>query len=210
MSVIEEIREAIINGQVKDAATKVRQALDEGAAAEVILSDGLIAAMGAVGELYEQGEFFVPEMLVAARGMSASLGVLRPYLVAEGVKPIARVAIGTVKGDLHEIGKNLVAMMLEGSGFEIVDLGADVAPDKFVEAVQNGANVVAMSALLTTTMKNMRVTIEALNKAGVRDKVRVIVGGAPITQAYADEIGADGFANDASTAVHKVHELVGA
>jgi 5-methyltetrahydrofolate--homocysteine methyltransferase len=209
MSVIEEIRQAVIDGQGKVTAAKVRQALDEGVQAGTILNEGLIPAMSRVGELFEQGECFVPEMLVAARAMTAALDILKPLLVAQGLKPIGKVAIGTVKGDLHDIGKRLVAMMLEGSGFEIMDLGVDVAPEKFVEAIQNGAQVVAMSALLTTTMTNMKGTIDAIKAAGVRDKISIIVGGAPVTQNYAQEIGADAYATDASSAVRKVRELVG-
>ena len=159
-----------------------------------MLREGLIAGMAQVGKLCEQGEVFVPEMLVAARAMSAALAVLKPHLVEQGVQSSGKVAIGTTQGDLHDIGKNLVAMMLEGSGYEIVDLGVDVPPDKFVQAVRDGANVVAMLALLTTTMTNMQATIEAIRAAGLRDQVRIVVGGTPITKTYADEIGADGYA----------------
>jgi len=147
-------------------------------------------------------------MLISARAMQAGLKLLRPLLAQSGAKPIGRVAIGTVKGDLHDIGKSLVAMMLEGAGFEIVDLGVDVPPEKFVEAVRNGAGVVALSALLTTTMPNMKTTIEALNQAGLRGQTVVMVGGAPVTQAYANDIGADGYASDASSAVRKAKELL--
>jgi corrinoid protein of di/trimethylamine methyltransferase len=210
MSILEEIRQAVIEGQIKAAPLKVKQGLDEGLKPDVILNEGLIAAMKHVGELFEQGEYFVPEMLVSARAMSASLQILKPLLIKQGVKPIGKVAIGTVKGDLHDIGKNLVAMMLEGSGFEIMDLGCDVPPEKFVEAVRNGARVVAMSALLTTTMANMKATIDAIEKGGLRDKVKIIVGGAPLTDSYASEIGADAYSSDASSAVRKIHELVGA
>ncbi len=210
MTVIDELREGVIQGQANVALEKVKQALDEGFAADVILNDGLISAMGKVGQMYEEGIVFVPEMLIAARAMDKALQILRPYLVEQGVKPLGKVAIGTVKGDLHDIGKKLVAMMLEGSGFEIIDLGIDAAPEKFVDAVQNrGANVVALSALLTTTMPNMKNVVEALKQSGVRDKVRIIIGGAPVNQAYADQIGADGYAPDASSAVRKVRELMG-
>jgi 5-methyltetrahydrofolate--homocysteine methyltransferase len=149
-------------------------------------------------------------MLVAARAMAAALSVLKPHLVEEGVASSGKVAIGTTQGDLHDIGKNLVAMMLEGSGYEIVDLGVDVPSDKFIQAIKDGANVVAMSALLTTTMTNMQVAIEAIKEAGLRDQVRIIVGGAPITKSYADEIGADGYAEDASSAVRLVKEVLAA
>jgi 5-methyltetrahydrofolate--homocysteine methyltransferase len=175
-----------------------------------LLREGLIAAMAQVGKLYEEGEIFVPEMLVAARAMTAALSVLKPQLVEEGVVSSGKVAIGTTQGDLHDIGKNLVAMMLEGSGYEIVDLGVDVPADKFIQAIKDGANVVAMSALLTTTMTNMQVAIEAITQAGLRDQVRIIIGGAPITKSYADEIGADGYAEDASSAVRLVKEVLAA
>jgi 5-methyltetrahydrofolate--homocysteine methyltransferase len=163
-----------------------------------------------VGQLYEEGEIFVPEMLVAARAMTAALGVLKPHLVEEGVEAAGTVAICTVQGDLHDIGKNLVAMMLEGSGFEIMDLGVDVPAERFVQAIREGANVVAMSALLTTTMTNMQATVNAIREAGLRDKARIIIGGAPITKAYADEIGADGYAVDASSAARLVREVLAA
>jgi 5-methyltetrahydrofolate--homocysteine methyltransferase len=210
MSLIQEIRAAVIEGQAKVVVPKVEQALAEGTPPDKILQDGLIDAMREVGELFEKGEFYVPEMLIAARAMEAALKILKPHLVDQGIQPLGKVAIGTVKGDLHDIGKSLVAMMLEGAGFEIVNLGVDVAPEKFVEALQNGAQIVAMSALLTTTMPNMKVTIEAIKQAGLRDQARVMVGGAPVTQAYADEIGADGYAPDASAAVRKARELIGA
>jgi 5-methyltetrahydrofolate--homocysteine methyltransferase len=209
MSLVEEIRQAVIEGQAKAVVPKVEQALKEGIAPDVILHQGLISAMAEVGRLFEEGEFFVPEMLIAARAMAAALDLLKPRLVAQGVKPVGKVAIGTVKGDLHDIGKSLVAMMLEGAGFEIMNLGVDVSPEKFIEAVQNGAQIVAMSALLTTTMPNMKTTIEAIKTAGLRNKIVVMVGGAPVTQAYATEIGADGYAPDASSAVRKAKELMG-
>lgn len=210
MSLFEEIRQLVINGRDKDVVPKVQQALDEGHEPNAILNDALISAMAEVGQLFEEGEFFVPEMLIAARAMSAALGLLKPHLVAQGVEPVAKVAIGTVKGDRHDIGKSLVAMMLEGAGFEIEDLGVDVAPEKFVEAARGGAQIVAMSALLTTTMPNMKTTIEALVAADVREKVVVMVGGAPVTQAYANEIGADGYAADASAAARRAKELLNA
>jgi 5-methyltetrahydrofolate--homocysteine methyltransferase len=167
--------------------------------------------MAEVGRLFEAGEYFVPEVLIAARAMKSGLTILKPKLVEADVEPVGTVAAGTVKGDLHDIGKNLVCMMLEGAGFEIVDLGTDVSPETFVDAVKNqGVDVVAMSALLTTTMPNMKTTLDALQEAGVRDKVRVMVGGAPVTQAYADEIGADGYAADASRAATLAKQLVAA
>jgi 5-methyltetrahydrofolate--homocysteine methyltransferase len=210
MAILEEVRAAVVDGQAKVAVAKVDEALAAGIEAGTLLREGLIAGMAEVGQLYEEGEVFVPEMLVAARAMSAALAVLKPHLVAEGVPSNGRVAIGTTQGDLHDIGKNLVAMMLEGSGYEIVDLGVDVPAAKFIEAIRGGANVVAMSALLTTTMTNMQSTIEAIREAGLREQVRIIVGGAPITKSYADEIGADGYAEDASSAVRLVKEVLAA
>jgi 5-methyltetrahydrofolate--homocysteine methyltransferase len=210
MALLEELREAVVDGQTKLAVAKVTEGLDAGLEAGTLLREGLIAAMAQVGQLYEEGEIFVPEMLIAARAMTAALTVLKPHLVEEGVASGGTVAIGTTQGDLHDIGKNLVAMMLEGSGYEIVDLGVDVPAEKFIEAIRNGANVVAMSALLTTTMTNMQVAIEAIREAGLRDQVRIIIGGAPITKDYADEIGADGYAEDASSAVRLVKEVLAA
>ena len=208
MTVLDELREAVIDGQAKLAVTKATQGLDEGIPAEVLLHDGLIAAMREVGQLFEDGEIYVPEMLVAARAMKATVAVLKPRLIEHAVQSSGTVAIGTVQGDLHDIGKNLVAMMLEGSGFEVVDLGTDVPPERFIDAIRAGADVVAMSALLTTTMTSMGDVVDAIGAAGLRDKVRIIVGGAPITARYAAEIGADGYAPDASKAVRKVRELL--
>ncbi len=210
MATLDELREAIVDGQAKVAVAKVTEALADGTDAGTVLREGLIAGMAQVGQLYEDGEVFVPEMLVAARAMTAALAVLKPRLVEQGVASSGKVAIGTTEGDLHDIGKNLVAMMLEGSGYEIVDLGVDVPAAKFIEAIRDGANVVAMSALLTTTMTNMASTIEAIKAAGLRDQVRIVVGGAPITKSYADEIGADGYAEDASGAVRMVKEVLAA
>lgn len=209
MSLIEEIRQAVIDGQAKIVVPKVEEALAQGLTPEAILHEGLIDAMQEVGRLFEEGEYFVPEMLIAARAMKAALAILQPLLVDQGVEPLGRIAIGTVKGDLHDIGKSLVAMMLEGAGFEVVDLGVDVAPEQFIEEVQKGANVVAMSALLTTTMPNMKTTIEAIEAAGLRAQAIILVGGAPVTHAYAKEIGADGYAPDASSAVRVARELTG-
>jgi 5-methyltetrahydrofolate--homocysteine methyltransferase len=208
MSLIEEIREAVINGQAKVVVPKVQQALDDGVAADQILHNGLIDAMREVGRMFEEGEYFVPEMLIAARAMKAALEILKPHLVDQGVEPLGRIAIGTVKGDLHDIGKSLVAMMLEGAGFEVIDLGVDVPPEKFIDQINGGAQIVAMSALLTTTMPNMKTTIEAIESAGLRNQVKVMVGGAPVTQTYAQQIGADGFSEDASSAVRTAVGLI--
>ena len=209
--VLQNLYDAIMNGDAGSAPTLVQQALDQKLPASQILNDGMIAAMNHVGKLFEEGEFFVPEMLIAARAMQAGLAVLKPFLAQAEVKAAGRVVAGTVKGDLHDIGKNLVCMLLEGAGFEIIDLGTDVAPEKFVQVVHEGrADIVALSALLTTTMPNMKVTIEALKNAGVRENVKVMIGGAPVTQAYAEQIGADGYAPDASRAVALAKSLMGA
>lgn len=209
MSHLQEIRQSVIDGQKDAAVSHTEKALSEGIPADTILQEGLIDAMREVGQLFEEGEFFVPEMLVAARAMKASLELLKPHLIDEGHKPIGTVAIGTVQGDLHDIGKSLVAMMLEGGGFEVVDLGVDVTPEKFVQAVQDGAQVVAVSALLTTTMTNIKKVVEGIKEAGLRDQTVIMVGGAPVTQHFADEIGADGYSPDASSAVRKTRELLG-
>jgi 5-methyltetrahydrofolate--homocysteine methyltransferase len=207
---IASVYNAILDGQLKSTSELVQTALNAGVDPTELLNQGMIAAMSEVGRLFEEGDYFVPEMLVSARAMQAGLEPLKPVLMKSNFKPAGKVIIGTVKGDLHDIGKNLVAMMLEGSAFELVDLGVDVSPEKFVDAVKSsGAQLMAMSALLTTTMPNMKATLEALKQAGLRDQVKVIVGGAPITQEYADSIGADGFAPDASRAVSLAKSLVG-
>ncbi|HMK96224.1 MAG TPA: corrinoid protein [Acidimicrobiales bacterium] len=211
MATLDDLRRAVVDGASKVAADKASQALAEGTAPEVILHDGLIAAMNEVGQLFEEGEIYVPEMLVAARAMNSALAILKPLLAQGGALPTAgTVAIGTVQGDLHDIGKNLVALMLEGAGFAVVDLGTDVAPERFIDAVRAGAEVVAMSALLTTTMPNMKAVVEAIKAEGLRDQVRIIIGGAPITSRYAEQIGADGYAPDAAKAVRAVKELLAA
>ncbi len=207
---LKELNEAIIRGRKTLAEELTQKALAEGMDPHIILNQGLVAGMEVVGEKFKCNEFYVPEVLVAARAMKAALELLRPYLAERKIEPKARIVIGTVQGDLHDIGKNLVSMMLEGAGYEMIDLGVDVSPQMFVEAVQKEkAKVVAMSALLTTTMGMMKDTIEAFKEAGIRDKVLVIVGGAPITQKFADQIGADGYAPDAASAVDKVNELLG-
>lgn len=204
---IESICQAIMEGDVGGVQANIQSALAANVPAAEILQQGLIAAMDEVGNLFEKGEFFVPEMLIAARAMKAGLEILRPLLIDAGVEPAGRMILGTVKGDLHDIGKNLVGMMLEGAGFEIIDLGVDVAPIAFVDAAREGVSLIGMSALLTTTMNNMAVTIEALKAAGLRDKVKVLVGGAPVTQEYADSIGADAYARDASSAARMARQL---
>jgi len=200
--ILQEIFQGILEGRQMQVGAKVQVALQAGLDPKRILDDAMIAAMAEVGRLFDSGEFFVPEMLVSARAMQTGLVVLKPALKEANIKPAGKVAIGTVKGDLHDIGKNLVAMMLEGAGFEILDLGTDVAPEKFLEAVQaGGADILALSALLSTTMPNMKDTIDALKEAGVRAQIKVMIGGAPITEDYSRQIGADGSAPDASRAV---------
>lgn len=201
MNQIKEIYQGVLEGDMGHVEENVQAALDANVPPVDVLQKGLIAAMGEVGRLFEEGEYFVPEMLIAARAMKAGLTILQPKLVDSGVEPAGKVAVGTVKGDLHDIGKNLVAMMLEGAGFEIVDLGTDVAPEQFVEAVKGGVDIVGLSALLTTTMPSMEATIKAIESAGLRDQVKVIIGGAPVTTEYSNQIGADGYAPDASQAV---------
>jgi len=209
--VIKEIYDSIVEADQKMTSTKVQEALDQGFDPGYILNTGMVAAMTEVGRLFEEGEYFVPEMLVSARAMQAGLSILKPKMVEANIQSIGKVVAGTVKGDMHDIGKNLVCMMLEGAAFEIIDLGSDVSPDKFVDAVKSHqANMVAMSALLTTTMPNMKVTIDALKEAGVRDQVKIMVGGAPLSTQYAEEIGADGYAQDASRAVALAKSLIGA
>jgi 5-methyltetrahydrofolate--homocysteine methyltransferase len=209
MDQIKEIYQAVLDGDASAAKAGVQAALDAGMPANQIMQEGLIAAMGEVGRLFEAGDYFVPEMLIAARAMSGGLLILKPLLAQSGIKSTGRIVIGTVKGDLHDIGKNLVGMMLEGAGFEVIDLGSDVSPDKFVETVrERQPQVVAMSALLTTTMPSMGVTIKALQEAGLRNQVKVIIGGAPVTDAYAKQIGADGYSPDASAAARLAKTLV--
>jgi 5-methyltetrahydrofolate--homocysteine methyltransferase len=205
------LTEAVVNGQAPKAKELTAKALEAGVSPGKILQEGLIPGMAEVGRRFECREFYVPELLIAARAMHAALDILRPLLAASGeVEPIGKVVIGTVRGDLHDIGKNLVTMMLEGSGFEVKDLGIDVSPEKFVNAVKEGGyDVLAMSALLTTTMPSMKATIDALKEAGLRDKVKVIIGGAPITQEYANQIGADGYGEDANQAVRVAKQLLG-
>lgn len=206
---IQEIYTAVIDGKKQVVQHKVQEALAEGIAPAEILNQGMITAMAEVGRRFECGEYYVPEMLVAARAMQSGLAILKPHLQQNEAKSTGKIVVGTVKGDLHDIGKNLVAMMLEGAGFEVKDLGADVSPDKFVVAViEHHPDLVGLSALLTTTMPNMKVTIDALKAAGVRDQVKVIIGGAPVTEEYANQIGADGFSPDASRAATLAKSLV--
>jgi len=207
---IRAIFQCIVEGDNPGVQENVHTALAAGLDAGTILNQGLIAGMAEVGRLFEEGEYFVPEMLISARAMKSAMAILKPHLTSEQVGSAGKVAIGTVKGDLHDIGKNLVSLMLEGAGFQVVDLGSDVPPEKFVDAVKNnGVNIVAMSALLTTTMVNMKATVTALQEAGLRDKVKVMIGGAPVTDAFAKQVGADGYAPDASRAVAVAKVLLG-
>ena len=201
MDYLDNIYEAILDGDMGIVPTNVQSALDAGISVSDILVEGMIAAMEEVGRLFQEGEYFVPEMLLAAHSMKAGLSVLQPHLVNTGVEPIGKIILGSVDGDMHDIGKNLVAMMLEGAGFQIVDLGTDVSAAQFVEAVKEGADILGLSALLTTTLPSMESTIRAIEAAGLREDVKIIVGGAPVTTDYAHQIGADGYAKDASQAV---------
>jgi len=210
MADLKGLAEAIIGGQRDKAKELTQKAIAEKVAPKEIIEKGLIAGMNVVGVKFKANEFYVPEVLIAARAMHAAMDLLKPLIAESGIEPTGRAVIGTVKGDLHDIGKNLVSMMLEGAGFAVVDLGVDVKPEKFIEAVKDGSKVVCLSALLTTTMPGMKEVIEALKQAGLRDKAKIMIGGAPVTQAYSDEIGADGYSPDAASAVDKAKELIGA
>jgi 5-methyltetrahydrofolate--homocysteine methyltransferase len=205
-----KLYDAIVEGDAPTTLAMTKQALAEGLSPEDLVAKYMIPAMDEVGKRFEAEDYFVPELLLSGRAMKGALEVLRPLLAATGAKPVGKVVIGTVKGDLHDIGKNLVAAMLEGAGFEVTDLGTDVSPEKFVEAVSTkGANLVCLSALLTVTMPAMKTTLEALRSAGVRDKVKVMIGGAPVTDQYCREIGADSYSENASAAVASARGLVG-
>ena len=204
------ISEAVIDGNAERTQQLVKQAIEEGVDPEKIIYEGLVPGMNVVGDRFRKNEYYVPEVLIAARAMQRGMDLLTPLLQGRKIRTLGKVVIGTVEGDLHDIGKNLVAMMLKGSGFEVVDLGVDIKAEDFVQKAKEAqADVVAMSALLTTTMPSMKKTIEALKQAGVRNNFKVMIGGAPVTQSYADEIGADGFAPDAASAVDKAKELLG-
>jgi 5-methyltetrahydrofolate--homocysteine methyltransferase len=208
---LKQLYDAVVNGDAKTSQNITQQALAEGIDPLELVNKYMVPAMDEVGRRFEANEYFVPELLIAARAMKASLDLIRPLLTARGDQPVGRVAIGTVKGDLHDIGKNLVASLLEGGGFEVIDLGVNVPPEKFIATVkERGANIIAMSALLTTTMPAMKSTIDALKQAGVRQQVKVLIGGAPITQKYADEIGADGYSENAVGAVALAKKSVAA
>lgn len=201
MDLLEQLKTSVVQGNALETKALVSRSIEEGMPAQAILNQGLVAGMTEVGCLFSEGEYFVPDMLVAALAMKGGLELLRPRLVAANVQAIGKVVIGTVQGDVHDIGKNLVGMMLEGAGFEVIDLGVDVSPQKFATAVKaHHPDVLALSALLTSTMVQMRATVDELKAAGVRDQVKVLVGGAPITQAYADAIGANAYAADGASA----------
>lgn len=207
MADLKALADAVIKGDQSAAVEITKAALAEGTAAKSVLDEGLIAGMDVIGAAFKKNEVYIPEVLIAARAMKMSMEILEPALAKAGVKPAGKLVVGTVQGDLHDIGKNLVAMMLKGAGFEVIDLGVDVGPEKFVEqAKATGANLIGLSALLTTTMPGMEKTINALNEAGVSAKV--MIGGAPVTQGYADRIGADGYAPDAASAVDLAKTLV--
>ncbi len=209
MTIFEEISSAVQRGKRKEVAPLVEQALEQGCDPNEILNEGLISAMSIIGDKFSANEIFVPEMLVAARAMSAGTKVLKPYLSEAGAEPLGKAVIGTVQGDMHDIGKNLVRMMIEGKGFEVEDLGVDVSPEQFVDYIQsNDVDIVCLSSLLTTTMPNIGVTIKAIEEAGLRDSVKIMIGGAPVTQAFADEVGADAYTADAGSAAVRAVELV--
>ena len=206
---MQEILDGVVNGDNHLVPEKVNEALEKGTPPETLLNQALIPAMAEVGRRFEAGEYFVPEMLISARAMKSGLAILKPKLVKQNFKSFGKIVVGTVKGDLHDIGKNLVSLMLEGAGFEVIDAGSDVSPEKFVEiAKSNNADIIGLSALLTTTMTNMKATVTALDQAGLKGKIKVMIGGAPVTEAYATQIGADGYAEDASKAVALAKQLI--
>jgi 5-methyltetrahydrofolate--homocysteine methyltransferase len=210
MALLKELYEAVLNGDAPGAVATVRAALAGKADAVELITDSMVPAMDEVGRRFEAQDYFIPDVLLSARAMKNAVELLQPFLAASGARPAGRVVIGAVKGDLHDIGKNLVAFMLQGGGFETIDLGTDVAPAKFVEAVQrHGADVVCLSGLLTSTMQTMKATIDALAEAGLRARVKVLVGGAPVTQEFADRIGADGYGETATAAVSLARKSLG-
>jgi corrinoid protein of di/trimethylamine methyltransferase len=209
VTILDNISASLQEGRAKEVKELVQQAIDQGIGAQAILEDGLLAGMNVIGAKFRVGEVFVPEVLIAARAMNMGMAVLKPLLVSEGVEATGKVVIGTVKGDLHDIGKNLVRMMMQGKGLEVIDLGADVSAEKFIQAINDHhADVLALSAMLTTTMSEMKVVIEALKAAGIRDKVKVMVGGAPITEGFRATIGADSYSVDAATASENAIALI--
>ena len=208
---LKEIADNLIKGKAPEVKELVQKAINEGEDVQKVLNEGLVAGMSVVGEKFKENEFYVPEVLIAARAMKSGMEILRPILADKNIKGVGTVVLGTARGDLHDIGKNLVAMMLEGAGFEIIDLGVDVSPEKFIEtAKEKKADLVGLSALLTTTMPSMKDVVKAMGESSLKDKVKVMIGGAPVTQSYADEIGADGYAPDAASAVDEAKQLLGA
>jgi 5-methyltetrahydrofolate--homocysteine methyltransferase len=208
---LEEIAGRLIEGEEDQTRDMVKQALDKGISASEILNNGLLAGMNEVGERFKQADMFIPEVLMSARAMQAGVAVLQPVLAQEKFENLGRVVLGTVKDDIHEIGKNLVGIMLSGAGFEVIDLGTNVPPEKFIEAaIEKKARIIAMSSLLTTTMNYMKDTIEQLKEAGLGGKIKTLVGGAVVTQRYADEIGADGYAPEAASAIARAREILAA
>lgn len=210
MAILEDLAAEVIKGDAGVVKNLTEEALSQNISAEEVLNSGLVAGMNVIGERFKSNEIFIPEVLVAARAMKAGMQIIRPLLAEANVEPLGKVIIGTVGGDLHDIGKNIVAMLLEGAGFEVLDLGADVTKEKFLEfAEKENPDVLGMSALLTTTMVFMKDMVQSLEESGLKDKIKVIVGGAPITQSYADEIRADGYAPDAASAVDLVKSVMG-
>ena len=208
--ILDQIAKELFAGNAKAVAELTQEALSKGFSPQEVLNEGLIKGMNEVGVKFKANEIYVPEVLIAARAMKAGMEILKPKLAETGVEPVGKMVIGTVKGDLHDIGKNLVAMMMEGAGFEVIDLGIDVPAEKFIQAVKEyQPQLAGMSALLTTTMIQIRENIKAFQEAGIRDKVKIMIGGAPVTQKFADEVGADGYAPDAASAVDKAKELLG-
>lgn len=209
MKELQDLADLIMNGYTERVTNLTGQLLESGVSPQTILNEGLVKGMSVVGEKMRCGEMYIPEVLQSASAMHASLNLLKPHLVKDGVQPVGKIVIGTVKGDMHDIGKNLVGILLQGAGFDIVDLGVNIPPQKFVEAINiHNPSVIGISAMLTTTMLHMKTTIEAIRAAGLRSKVKIIIGGAPVSQKFADEIGADGYARDAVKAVDKVKELL--
>ena len=210
MAELNQLYEAIVGGKLEPAVQITQQALDEGAEPKVIINDYMIKAMGEIGQRFQDGKAFVPQLLMAARAMKGALELLKPLLAGDASSTVGKVVIGTVKGDLHDMGKNLVASMLEGSGFEVINIGIDIPAEKFIAAVnEHNPDILCMSALLTTTMPYMKTVIDAVAEAGLRDKVKIMVGGAPINQSYADQIGADGYSDNANSAVVTAKQLLG-
>ena len=207
---LKQVAENLIQGKAPQVKELVQKAVDEGQDVRKILNEGLLAGMNVVGKKFKANEFYVPEVLIAARAMKQGMSILRPILAEKGIKGTGTVVIGTVRGDLHDIGKNLVGMMLEGAGFDVVDAGVDVSPEKYIEiAKEKGAKIVGLSALLTTTMPGMKEVIKAIGASDLKGKVKVMIGGAPITESYAEEIGADGYASDAASAADEAKKLMG-